>query len=199
MQRGRRRSPDRRQRRARGQALVEFALILPLFMLVLMAVIEFGFVFNSYLAINFASREASLVAAEAGNVGRADCLILNSIDQSVGSPSNPDAIAEVQVFRMVAGAKTDVTTYTRGGLTSCPMPGGGVLEVPYTIGTNLYPTGSRCNRLAGCTSNPTGVDQIGVEVTYSYAWHTPLGSLFGGANGTTPLVKANVMRMEPVL
>jgi Flp pilus assembly protein TadG len=203
MERGRQRPSGRRRRRARGQTLVEFALILPLFMLLLMAVVEFGFLFNSFLAINFASREASLVAAEAGNAGQADCLILNAVEQSVQTPSSSTQITQVAIFRATrTGAMSgNVTTYERTGSTSCTLPGNVTVDVPYQINASGdgYPAASRCNRLAGCGIVPTGVDQIGVEVTYEYAWHTPLGSVFGGSAGTTTLVKGNVMRMEPVL
>jgi hypothetical protein len=197
------RPPGRQRRRAGGQTLVEFALILPLFMLVLTAVIEFGFLFNSFLAINFASREASLVAAEAGNLARADCLILNAIEQSVGSPSDPGLITQVDIYRADrAGNPTgNLTSYLRGGgVTSCDLPGGGdPLVVPYVVGADDYKPIDRCNRLAGCKPGQVGVDQIGVKITYEYGWHTPLGNLFGGSAGKTRLEKTNIMRMEPVL
>ncbi len=210
MQRGRPRSTDRRPRstdrrrwRSRGQTLVEFALVLPLFMLILMAVVEFGFLFNSFLAINFASREASLVAAEAGNLARADCLILNAVEQSVSAPADRGLITTVDIFRADrAGNESGIrTTYSRGGgTTSCTLPGGGTLSVPYVVDPgSSYPPLARCPRLAGCQAGQVGVDQVGVKVTYEYGWHTPLGSIFGGSSATTTLVKSNIMRMEPVL
>jgi Flp pilus assembly protein TadG len=200
-QRGRQRSLDRRRRYGRGQTVVEFALILPLFMLLLMAIIEFGFLFNSFLAINFASREASLVAAEAGTMGQADCLILDAIEKSVTAPSDAALITEVRIYRANrAGTMTgDINRYQRTGATTCTLPSG-EMQVPYEpIGAPGYLPGDRCNRLAGCPANPTGVDQIGVEVSYAYGWHTPLGSVFGGSGGSTNLTNRNVMRMEPVL
>lgn len=166
-------------------------------MLLLMAVIEFGFLFNSYLAINFASREASLVAAEAGTSARADCLILTAVENSVSTPSNAAQITQVEIYRFRGGIKTDITTYLRGGPTLCDVSAG--TSVPYVVAGNDYPPDARCNRLAGCPTNTSGVDQIGVEVQYVYAWHTPLGNVFGGSAGETLLIKGNVMRMEPVL
>jgi TadE-like protein len=201
-ERGRRRWRRRGRPQSRGQTLVEFALILPLFMLLLMAVVEFGFLFNSYLAINFASREASLVGAEAGTIGRADCLILNAVEQSVGSPSDPDLISVVDIYRANRdGTKSGaITSYRRTGEMSCDLPGGGTMRVPYEVdGVAGYLPETRCTRLVGCVANPTGLDQIGVEVTYVYGWHTPLGSIFGGSGGTTTLTQRNLMRMEPVL
>ena len=42
-----------------GQSLVEFALILPALMLLLLGVIQFGFVFQSYVTLSTAAREAA--------------------------------------------------------------------------------------------------------------------------------------------
>lgn len=48
-----------RDRPARGQSLVEFALVLmPLFM-ILLGIIQFGFVFNSYVTLTNATREGA--------------------------------------------------------------------------------------------------------------------------------------------
>ena len=68
-QRPRRERRDRRASQA-GQSLVEFSLVIPLFLVVLMGVIEFLFLMNGQLSINYATRDAALIAAEAGNAGR---------------------------------------------------------------------------------------------------------------------------------
>lgn len=46
----------------RGQALVELALIMPLLIMLLFGVIEFGRVFNAYLTVTSASREGARAA-----------------------------------------------------------------------------------------------------------------------------------------
>lgn len=55
----------------RGQALVEFALVLPLLILLLMAIFEFGNIFHSYLVITNASRDG----VRMGVVGKTDAQI----------------------------------------------------------------------------------------------------------------------------
>ena len=47
----------------RGQAMVEFALILPILIILVMGILEFGLFFNSYINITFASKEAARLAA----------------------------------------------------------------------------------------------------------------------------------------
>ncbi len=68
----------RRSRGDRGQSLVEFALVFPIFFTLLLGLIEFAFVFNAILAMNYAARDAALSAAEAGDRSGADCIILDS-------------------------------------------------------------------------------------------------------------------------
>ena len=52
----------------KGQSLVEFALIIPIVILILMGILEFGVMLNSYLTIANSSREA----ARLGSVGAND-------------------------------------------------------------------------------------------------------------------------------
>ncbi len=69
---------DRSARKARagGQTLVEFGLVFPIFVMLLLGLVEFSFVFNAVLAVNYSTRDAALAAAEAGDAGGADCIIL---------------------------------------------------------------------------------------------------------------------------
>ena len=50
-----------------GQGLVEFALIVPILILILMAIIEFGFMFNAYLSLSNGVREGGRLAALGGS------------------------------------------------------------------------------------------------------------------------------------
>jgi Flp pilus assembly protein TadG len=55
--------------RAKAQGMVEFALVIPLFLLVLVGVIEFGFFFFIYSSVNSAAREAARFGSAAGDSG----------------------------------------------------------------------------------------------------------------------------------
>ncbi len=172
-------------------------------MLLLTAVIEFALVLNAVLAVNFASREASLIAAEAGDAADADCLILAAVEASMNPPVDRDLIDNVKIYLANrSGTPTGTfSLYARTGSMDCPQPGGDPITVPYSpvSGSQSYPPSSRCNVLAGCLSlSRAYIDQIGVEVSYTYHSHTPIGGLFT-VGGISPLTKGNVMRMEPVL
>jgi Flp pilus assembly protein TadG len=59
----------------KGQSIVEFALLLPILILIIMAIIEFGLLLNTYLALNNASREGARI----GIVGGTDAQIQNTV------------------------------------------------------------------------------------------------------------------------
>lgn len=52
----------------KGQAMVEFALILPILLLLVMGIAEFGMMFNAYLSVQNATREGARI----GIVGATD-------------------------------------------------------------------------------------------------------------------------------
>lgn len=68
-------------RKKKGQSLVEFSIILPILILVVMGILEFGMMLNTYLAINNAVREGARI----GSIGGTDTDIRNTI--AVTSPT----------------------------------------------------------------------------------------------------------------
>ena len=53
----------RRRTRAEGQSLVEFALVLTPLFLIMLGIVQFGFIFNAYITITNATREAAREAS----------------------------------------------------------------------------------------------------------------------------------------
>jgi Flp pilus assembly protein TadG len=51
-----------------GQALVEFALVIPVFLLLVMGIIQFGFVFKDYIALTDATRVGARQASVARSI-----------------------------------------------------------------------------------------------------------------------------------
>jgi Flp pilus assembly protein TadG len=198
----------RRRERSRGQTLVEFALVFPIFVTMVMGMIEFSFVFNALLSVGHATRDAALIAAEAGNAASADCVTLETIERDVTVPADLTRIQEVSIYRSDRnGAVMAENLYTRTGVTTpgpsattCVLPDGSSLTVPYRATSYAYPYGTRCNIASGCPDNATRpLDTIGVRIAYRHTWVTPLANLVTlGGTGVT-LTQANAMRMEPVL
>jgi Flp pilus assembly protein TadG len=61
--------PRHTLRNQRGQAVTEFAVILPVLLLVLLAVYQFGVVFNNYIQVTAAAREGARKAAVSRTAG----------------------------------------------------------------------------------------------------------------------------------
>jgi Flp pilus assembly protein TadG len=186
---------------------VEFALVFPIFFVLLLAVIEFAFAFHALLSINFASRNGALIAAEAGNAIGADCIILKKVQDDLSPPAEDVKVLLTEIYwsdqngNIIGGA---VNNYDKSGSTSCLFPDGTTITVPFKATSTGYPEIARCNVVAGCGGGHNGVDTIGVRITYDYTWKTPLSNFIGliGAPFTSSgytFVQSNAMRMEPVL
>jgi hypothetical protein len=173
-----------------GQTLVEFALVFPLFMVLLLAAIEFGFAFNASLSLGYATRDASLVAAVSGNAPGGDCLVLDKVEQDVSAPADRSRITTVEIYWSDAN----------GGSMSCEARDGSTYTLPYKLTTAAYPEIDRCMILSGCGNGHATVDTVGVKVAYIHPWRTPLGGLLNWGNSKSwQFERANAMRMEPLL
>ncbi|MCA9822972.1 MAG: pilus assembly protein [Dehalococcoidia bacterium] len=76
----------RRQRSEKGQALVEFAMIVPLLCLMLFSLVDFGRAFYAWLLVTNAAREGARVAATQQD----SAAVLNRIDNSISGLNAAD-------------------------------------------------------------------------------------------------------------
>ncbi len=171
----------------RGQAMVEFALILPLFLIILMGMLEFGIAFDHRNAMAYAVREGARVGASLGNGGSlpngVDPAILAAVQRGLTDPILIENITSIEIFQADTSGlpiSGKVDKYDRAGIL---------------IGTAGWPATSRVPGLNG--------DSIGVRVVYDFRPATPLGSLLGlFINGSPPyttirMTDATVMKLEP--
>jgi PKD repeat protein len=78
--------------RSRGQSLVEFALILPVFLFLLLSAIDFGRLFFTYIQINNAAREgAAFGAISPADCGGSPCLASSGIATKARQETNAQA------------------------------------------------------------------------------------------------------------
>lgn len=178
--------------------------MLPIFVSLLMGMIEFAFVFNATLSVNYAARDAALAGAEAGNVIGADCVIVDAVEHAVGSPTTDERITMIEIYKANpnGGMIGTATVYTRTtDPTDMQCTGvSGIPNMPYERTSNGYPETGRCNVLGGCDSSIVDtVDNISVRITYHHAWVTPLSNFIGGGPGGLTFSRDSVMRMEPIL
>jgi len=183
-----RRLAKRRSRRSeRGQALIEFTLILPVFLLILMGMLEFGAAYDHRTAMAYAVREGARVGASLGNGGSfpdtVDPTILSAVQRGLTDPILVENIQFIDIFQSDASGKPvpgKVDRYDRYGVL---------------IGTAGWPASARIPGLNG--------DSIGVGVRYDFHPMTPLAQLiglfFGGSPPytTIPMSDVTVMHLEP--
>src|SRR3954470_1339158 len=87
----------------RGAAAVEFALVFPILVLILIGIVEFGSVFNTQLMLTSAAREGARTMAVPGDAVSARAAV---IDAAVGLPLTA---ANVVVSASSCTAATNVT------------------------------------------------------------------------------------------
>ena len=128
------RHPDD-QTRVRGQSLVEFALVLlPLFF-ILLGIIQFGLIFNSYVTITNAARE--------GHVPVRLHLRRHAVEGAERPRRNnamkASLLASMNMLSKTAPQFTNGSTWTQSGLTYT----NGDIVVTYVIPTGITDTDSR--------------------------------------------------------
>src|SRR4030088_1159694 len=180
-----------------GQSLVEFALILPVLLLLLVGMMEFALAFNSRDSVFFAARDASMLAAEGGNIDGTDCVVLDRIERDIVSPARPVRVQTVKIFWSdkngleLSGLEN---LYTRSGSMTCNYGNGTSLTVPYSLTTGTYPESLRCDVLAGCGGGHNSPDNIGVTITYQHNWVTSVAKI---SAGTMTFNITSATRVEP--
>ena len=98
----------------RGAAAVEFAIVLPILVIILFGVIEFGGVYNAQLMLTGAAREAAREMTVGGALAEAETV---ARDAAIGVPP-ADLVVAVTPAACAAGSDVTVTvTYDRPFLT----------------------------------------------------------------------------------
>ena len=172
----------RRRRNQRGQAMLEFAILVPAFMIVLFGMLEFGFAFSHHLTLEYATREgARMGAALANGTAEVACgpvTATNDLDAYI--------IAAVQRVLLGAGGQIPIAQVKEihiyksdsvgaEGSTNIWIPGAGptVELVPLQFKRSGATNWDPCSR----TNVSGNVDSLGVSLIYDYQYITPLGNL----------------------
>lgn len=93
----------------KGQSLVEFALVIPVFLLLLLGVIDFGRVFHAYLTLDHAGREG----ARAASLGKTNDEVEKRVKDNAGSLNTSKITVTTNPSTRTPGTDVTVTvTYT---------------------------------------------------------------------------------------
>jgi PKD repeat protein len=172
------------QRGKRGQSLVEFALILPLLMLLLLLVVDFGRAYMGWVELNNAARVAANYAAQnpTGPFGTAYASLVSTDATGSNCPLPSPIPAPTFPNGTQLGAQAQVTLTCQFHLIVSAFPGfGQLLPNPATLSATAYfpvRTGSTpvvpptCPNGTGPTatitaSPPSGSAPLPVTVTFA--------------------------------
>ena len=110
------RFPSRRllSRSERGSVVVESALALPLFLLLIFGTMEFGLAFRSYLTLSNSTRDAARFASTLGKDADADFQVINEAVSNLSSFKAGD-IRKIVIFK----ATGPTSTTASGPLAAC--------------------------------------------------------------------------------
>jgi len=200
-------SPLRRRGRAmgpagrRGQSLVEYAATVPVFLLILLGLLEFGFAFSHHLTMEYASREGARVGSALANgtdafpCANVDDQVIAAVQRvlvAAGSQIDLDQINEIRIYQAnnADGNEGSAANIWRRG--NGPTIPGESQPLKFARASGNW---SACSRLNG--ANP---DSIGVSVSYTYKFVTPLASLMRlvGA-GQLAMNDRTVMALNPTV
>lgn len=138
-----------------GQSLVEFSLVMMPLFIILLAIIQFGFIFNSYVTITNSSREGARI----GTVYLYDrSLSKAQNDLARNNAIRTAVLASMNMLNKAAPNFTTSTTWTQSGLTFT----NGDIRVVYAVPTGIIDTDTRVGQ------------QVTVRATYHQDLIIPL-------------------------
>ena len=126
-----------------GQNLVEFALLLPLLMYILLGIMQFGLIFAAYVTMNNAAREgarwASIYIYDNNQTQSANDTARNNgfLNTMVNARGILNMNATANTTNFAAGAAWTTGTTSTGAGTACLIPSGTTLEVWFQNGDTV--------------------------------------------------------------
>src|SRR5213080_2142277 len=156
---------SRARRRTRGQTMTEFALVVPVLMVLIMGVLDGALLMFSVGTARYSSAEGSRVAATLGNVANTDSQVVATV-RNIVSGTQLFTVNEVDIYKLNQDGNgnltQDVAKTNKYALDGTPL--------------NATPWPATSRNVGNGTS-----DFIGITVNYTYTWKAgffaPLGPL----------------------
>lgn len=201
--------------RDKGQALVEFALVLPIALFLLLIMLEVGLAYSHKLTVGYASREGARTGAALGNGGAASCsgsdpyaasaadvdkqivAATQRILKSPGSDVIMSNVSQIRIYKASStgdqvGGSVNVWTYTPGAGPDID-DGASVDRLDFSQASVGWQACSRVNNVTP--------DSVGVRVVYDYNLVTPMraiAQLLGGSQAAVyALNDQTIMALNP--
>lgn len=184
--------------RERGQSTVEYAIVVPVLLLILLGILEFGFAFSHHITMEYATREGARTGAALNNGTVAfDCAdvddhviaALQRVLTGGGSKIDIAAIGQIRIYKANASGH-------EAGPAEVWVPGSG--NKVDGIALKFIRTSGDWNACGRKNDGFGKTDSIGVSLSYDYSYVTPLGNLMGlGGSPTLHMTDHTVMALNP--
>jgi TadE-like protein len=198
------RRPTLRRARAhdvRGQGLVEYAMTVPVFLLILLGMLEFGFAFGHHLTMEYSTREGARTGASLANgspqvaCGIVDDVVIAAVQRVLTGAGSQVALARVGEIRIY---KADANGRELGPVNVWRLGPGPVVDGAQLQFHKVSGGWDACGRKNVAIGVNDRVDSMGVSITYTYDMVTPLGSLMGiVGNAQLDMADRTVMSLNP--
>jgi len=163
---------QRTGRGERGAAMVEMALVMPILLMLVFGIIEFGLAFQSRLTIGNATQSSARVGSAIGTGERADIEVLSALEQGLFQlPNNgKDIIKEVWIYKATAAGEP---------ASACPGSACNVYDYNPLLACNWAPCPDPATPPAiyGGGWDPANrnatvgtLDVLGVDIYFSHTW-----------------------------
>lgn len=165
---------------------------MPLLLLVVISIMEYGLAFKDYLTVSYLSREGARIGALAGDDSTADCAILTGLGELM-TPGDLARIDYIEIYEAdqstgAQGATNRALYIDPNDPTQCTVP------AAVGDGWTVTPIGAGWPPSARNTSVGTApLDIVGVRVVLTRSWITG----FGPFNGTATVDESTITRLEP--
>jgi Flp pilus assembly protein TadG len=182
--------------------MIEFAMVLPLLMMLFVGIAEFGLVFQQRLLVDNAVQTATRAGSSLGKNANSDMAVLDSLEQGfAGLPDNGKfLVTKATIYRADSAGNADgnlINTYSYNAgsgcsWTPCPNPANDTDE------SNIGGTWLPSTRSADIGA----LDHMGVTIYYGHDWvlggYGFLPDLPCNADGSQCWTESSVLRLEPV-
>jgi Flp pilus assembly protein TadG len=162
----------------RGQTMTEFALVVPVLLLIVMGVLDGALLMFSVGTARYASSEGSRVASQMGNAANTDTVVVGVIQSTVGTTRLFD-VTEVDIYKLDQDGNgnltPDPTYFNRYALDGTPL-----------VSPEPWPPAKR--NVGNGTS-----DFVGVTIKYTYTWKAGFFAPLGPIKTTA----VSYVRLEP--
>ena len=186
--------------RSRGAVLVEAAFVTPLFLMLVLGIMEVGLAMNDDLALAHSVRAGSRVASASGNDVYADYGIIQGIRRE-SSALPLSSIKRIVVYRADKYGEAPSTSCQNGTESASVTAGSKPCNVYYPTDFDKVKSRWGCKPAEGLelwcptarkvSSTGTGAEYIGVWIKIEHAWVT---RMFGEV---ITLTDESVIRLEP--